>query len=158
MLRIRELSNVAAGRRACPGGRPDRWPRLGPPRRPIPTQPQTAAEMKPYTETIPGTNIKFDMIPIPGGTYTMGSPADEKGRNEDEGPQRQVDDRAVLDGQVRGHLGRVRPVSRSASTQAASGANGDTKTAAGRRGHPADAALCRRDLRLRPRDGSRPSA
>jgi formylglycine-generating enzyme required for sulfatase activity len=55
-----------------------------------PTQPQTAAEMKRYTDTIPGTNIKFDMIPIAGGTYTIGSPADEEGHNKDEGPQRQV--------------------------------------------------------------------
>ncbi len=55
-----------------------------------PTQPKTAAEMKPYTETIAGTNIKFEMVPIPGGTYTIGSPSDEEGRNKDEGPQRQV--------------------------------------------------------------------
>ena len=55
-----------------------------------PTQPQTAAEMKAYTETIPGTNLKIEMIPIQGGTYTIGSPADEEGRNQDEGPQRQV--------------------------------------------------------------------
>lgn len=47
-------------------------------------------DMKPYTETIPGTNVKFEMIPIPGGTLTIGSPDDEEGRNPDEGPQRQV--------------------------------------------------------------------
>lgn len=40
----------------------------------------------PYTETIPGTDIRFEMIPIPGGTYQMGSPANQPGRNDDEGP------------------------------------------------------------------------
>ncbi|HZT81770.1 MAG TPA: formylglycine-generating enzyme family protein [Gemmataceae bacterium] len=32
----------------------------------------------------------FDMVPIPGGTYQMGSPPGEKGRKGDEGPQRPV--------------------------------------------------------------------
>ncbi|QDT38066.1 formylglycine-generating enzyme family protein [Stratiformator vulcanicus] len=49
-----------------------------------------ASEMKPYTEVISGTGVKFDLVPIPGGTFTMGSPADEEGRNPDEGPQRKV--------------------------------------------------------------------
>ena len=40
-----------------------------------------------YTETIPGTDISFDMLPIPGGTFQFGSPEDEEGRQEDEGPQ-----------------------------------------------------------------------
>ncbi|WP_435010982.1 formylglycine-generating enzyme family protein [Tundrisphaera lichenicola] len=44
------------------------------------------AELKAYTETIPGSSLKFDMVPIPGGTFTMGSPASEADRNEDEGP------------------------------------------------------------------------
>ncbi|HEV2379109.1 MAG TPA: formylglycine-generating enzyme family protein [Terriglobia bacterium] len=48
------------------------------------------AEMKPYTETIPGTPVRFEMAPIPGGTFTMGSPATETGRSNDEGPQHQV--------------------------------------------------------------------
>jgi formylglycine-generating enzyme required for sulfatase activity len=43
-----------------------------------------------FTQTIPGSTISFDMVPLPGGTFTMGSPAREKGRNKDEGPQRQV--------------------------------------------------------------------
>src|SRR5262245_33602561 len=54
-------------------------------------QPAAAAdEIKPYTETIPGTDVKFDMLPIPGGTFTMGSPAEESGRHDDEGPQHDV--------------------------------------------------------------------
>ena len=45
------------------------------------------AEMKPYTEKIPSTDVTFDMVPIPGGEFTMGSAAGEKGRKNDEGPQ-----------------------------------------------------------------------
>ncbi len=44
-----------------------------------------------YRETIPGTDVDFEMVAIPGGSFLMGSPADEAYRNEDEGPQRQVD-------------------------------------------------------------------
>jgi formylglycine-generating enzyme required for sulfatase activity len=47
---------------------------------------QVAAH-KAYTETIPGSKVKFEMLPIPGGTFVMGSPGTEKGRNDDEGPQ-----------------------------------------------------------------------
>jgi formylglycine-generating enzyme required for sulfatase activity len=54
------------------------------------TPAQTAASMKPYVETTPGTDIKFEMIPIPGGAFDMGSPASEDKRGEDEGPQHPV--------------------------------------------------------------------
>jgi formylglycine-generating enzyme required for sulfatase activity len=47
-------------------------------------------DMKTYTEKIIGTDAKFDMVPIPGGTYKMGSPSTETGRKADEGPQVQV--------------------------------------------------------------------
>ena len=43
-----------------------------------------------YTETIPGTKVTFDMVAIPGGTFVMGSPANEPGRAADEGPAHQV--------------------------------------------------------------------
>jgi formylglycine-generating enzyme required for sulfatase activity len=45
-----------------------------------------------YTETIPDakTKVTFDMVPIPGGAYLMGSPASEPGRSDDEGPQHPV--------------------------------------------------------------------
>jgi formylglycine-generating enzyme required for sulfatase activity len=46
--------------------------------------------MKPYSETILGTEVKFGMTPIPGGTFKMGSPESETGRNADEGPEREV--------------------------------------------------------------------
>lgn len=44
----------------------------------------------PYSETIPGTKLKFDLVPIPAGTFTMGSPSTEAKRSEDEGPQHEV--------------------------------------------------------------------
>ncbi len=48
---------------------------------------------KKYTETITtkiGETLSFDMVLIPGGTFTMGSPAGEADRAEHEGPQRKV--------------------------------------------------------------------
>ncbi len=49
-----------------------------------------ASAMKPYTNLISGTTVKYSMVPIPGGEFTMGSPATEKGRKNDEGPQHPV--------------------------------------------------------------------
>lgn len=49
------------------------------------------AEMKPYTEIVEQAEAKFEMLPIPGGTFMMGSPEDEEGREEDEGPQHEVE-------------------------------------------------------------------
>ncbi len=46
--------------------------------------------MKPYTEKIISTDVKFEMAPIPGGTFKMGSPASEKDRKTDEGPQVEI--------------------------------------------------------------------
>lgn len=51
---------------------------------------QGDAALKHYTETIPGSNVKFDMVALPGGTYHRGSPASEKNREEQEGPQHEV--------------------------------------------------------------------
>lgn len=48
------------------------------------------AGMKSYVEQIPGTDVKFEMVPIPGGTFKLGSPDDESDRNDDEGPQVEV--------------------------------------------------------------------
>jgi formylglycine-generating enzyme required for sulfatase activity len=46
--------------------------------------------MVPYVEKIPGTDVSFEMIPIPGGEFLMGSPANEAHRHKDEGPQVRV--------------------------------------------------------------------
>ena len=48
------------------------------------------AGMKAYTNTIPGTTVTYGMVPIPGGTFLMGSPEGEKGRRPDEGPQHKL--------------------------------------------------------------------
>jgi sulfatase modifying factor 1 len=52
-----------------------------------------AAKPKAYNETIKavnGTEISFRMVPIPGGTFTMGSPDSEPNHEDDEGPQHKV--------------------------------------------------------------------
>jgi formylglycine-generating enzyme required for sulfatase activity len=48
---------------------------------------ESKPDFKPYTQEIAGTDLKFDMVPIPGGTFTMGSPSTEEKRRPDEGPQ-----------------------------------------------------------------------
>lgn len=54
---------------------------------PFTVRAQTAGDMKPYTETIPGSDVKFDLVPIPGGNYVMGSKENEEKRAKDEGPR-----------------------------------------------------------------------
>jgi formylglycine-generating enzyme required for sulfatase activity len=51
---------------------------------------KSEADLKPYTAKIPDTSVSFDMVPIKGGEFTMGSPDSEKGRKKDEGPQHKV--------------------------------------------------------------------
>ncbi|HNQ90177.1 MAG TPA: formylglycine-generating enzyme family protein [Verrucomicrobiota bacterium] len=51
---------------------------------------KAAADMKAYTNTIPGSTVNYVMLPIPGGEFLMGSPEAEAGRNADESPQRRV--------------------------------------------------------------------
>jgi formylglycine-generating enzyme required for sulfatase activity len=46
--------------------------------------------MVPYQMTIPGTDVTFEMLPIPGGKFTMGSPNAEAHREASEGPLFQV--------------------------------------------------------------------
>ena len=40
--------------------------------------------------TIPGTEVSFTLVYVPGGTYRIGTPATEEGRQDDEGPIRTV--------------------------------------------------------------------
>ena len=49
-----------------------------------------------------GFESQFDMVPIPGGTFLMGSPAGEKSRNADEASRHPA---PLLDGQDRSDLG-----------------------------------------------------
>jgi sulfatase modifying factor 1 len=46
--------------------------------------------LKPYKQEIAGTNLRFDMVAIPGGEFLMGSATRELGRAKDEGPQHRV--------------------------------------------------------------------
>ncbi len=65
----------------------------------VPTSPEavknaaaaTEAEMKPYTDVIVNGDVTFDMLPIPGGRFLMGSPQDEESRGDDEGPRHEVE-------------------------------------------------------------------
>jgi len=43
-----------------------------------------------YKHTIPNTVISYEMVPVPGGEFTMGTPEGVKGRTPDEGPQRRL--------------------------------------------------------------------
>jgi formylglycine-generating enzyme required for sulfatase activity len=52
--------------------------------------PAAPADFKAYTETMPDSTVKFDMVQIPGGTFVMGSPGTEAARGADEGPQHPV--------------------------------------------------------------------
>ena len=52
---------------------------------------KTAEEMKPYAEQIEHTDVKIELVPIPGGKFLMGSPDTEKHRKDDEGPQHEVE-------------------------------------------------------------------
>ncbi len=47
-------------------------------------------DFAPYEEQIPNSEQSIEMVPIEGGTFLMGSPKDEEGRDPDEGPQKQV--------------------------------------------------------------------
>ena len=57
----------------------------------VATSASTGAAFERYTQKIPETELTFDMVPIPGGKFLMGSPESEEGRVEDEGPQVEVE-------------------------------------------------------------------
>ncbi len=52
---------------------------------------EKVTEFKNYTERIPKSPVSFKMVAIPGGTFKIGSPAEEPFRKEDEGPVREVE-------------------------------------------------------------------
>src|SRR5678816_3040887 len=52
--------------------------------------PERAGRLQPYKAAIPDSNVTFEMVPIPGGTFRIGSPESERGRKKDEGPQIEV--------------------------------------------------------------------
>ena len=46
--------------------------------------------MVPYKAKIPGSDVEFEMVPIPPGEFLLGSPPTESGRSHFEGPQIKV--------------------------------------------------------------------
>lgn len=48
------------------------------------------AKFENYTQAIPGTTAKFDMVAIPGGEITIGSPENEAGRDDKDLAQKKV--------------------------------------------------------------------
>jgi len=55
------------------------------------TEPAEVKEFKNFTEKIPGSSVKFNMVAIPGGRFKMGSPENEPFRKADEGPVREAE-------------------------------------------------------------------
>lgn len=53
-------------------------------------EPEPVDSFENFNEKIPSTSVSFDMLAIPGGTFKMGSPDNEKLRDDDEGPVREV--------------------------------------------------------------------
>lgn len=49
-----------------------------------------SSQFKPYKQKIPESSHEYAFTPIKGGTFMMGSPATEKNRKADEGPQKQI--------------------------------------------------------------------
>ncbi len=54
-------------------------------------KPTPVTEFESFTEQIPGSSVSFNMIAVPGGTFTMGSPLDEPFRRSNEGPRIEVE-------------------------------------------------------------------
>ena len=50
----------------------------------------TEQEMKPYTEVVRFSEATIELLPIAGGTFTMGSPDSEPNHQDDESPQHEV--------------------------------------------------------------------
>jgi formylglycine-generating enzyme required for sulfatase activity len=50
-----------------------------------------AQQLKAYDQDLPGSSVKFKMVPIPAGSFSIGSPNTEAGRENDEGPQKKVE-------------------------------------------------------------------
>ena len=54
------------------------------------TEPAKVEKFENFNEKIPGTDVSFDMVAIPGGKFKMGSSDNEPFRKADEGPLRNV--------------------------------------------------------------------
>ncbi len=54
------------------------------------TRERNVTQMRPYEQTIPGTDVSFRMVPIPPGQFAMGSHPESTDARPDEQPQVQV--------------------------------------------------------------------
>ncbi len=43
-----------------------------------------------YKQTVPGSDLRFTMVPVKAGNFLMGSPSTEAGHKSDEGPQKNI--------------------------------------------------------------------
>jgi len=55
------------------------------------TEPVKVTRFESFTEKIPKSPVSFRMVAVPGGKFSMGSPADEHFHEADEGPVREVE-------------------------------------------------------------------
>jgi formylglycine-generating enzyme required for sulfatase activity len=86
------LVAACGGREEAPAPSPGRLAEAPVPDWPAPSQAQEAAAARlkvPVRYEEPTTGIRF--LLVPGGTFRMGSPETEPGRDEDEGPVREVE-------------------------------------------------------------------
>jgi len=51
---------------------------------------KTETPFSSYEQKIPGSALTYNMVPVKGGSFLMGSPPAEKNRRPDEGPQKQI--------------------------------------------------------------------
>ena len=119
--------------------------------------------MKPYVETIPGTELKFEMVPIPGGTFAMGSPPTRRSGRTTKGRSIKVEIAPFWMGKCEVTWDEYDQFAFQMDLKRKKREGVDLDQAArdregGRRRHPADAALRRRDLRHAAARGSRSSA
>ncbi len=51
---------------------------------------ETVEAMRPYRERIAGSEVTFAMVPVPAGSFVLGSPEEEADRRGEEGPAHEV--------------------------------------------------------------------
>jgi formylglycine-generating enzyme required for sulfatase activity len=53
-------------------------------------QTNNSTAFAPYDQSIPGSSVSFNMVPVQAGSFTMGSPPSEAGHKPTEGPAKKV--------------------------------------------------------------------